>query len=258
MQKMPRSASLASPISQKNASLAMHERVVRSAQDDYDKQRTIRYGKIIAGDPDRPQVALTFDDGPYGFRSAAVLEILKRYKVPATFFMVGRQIEKYPDLVMRTALEGHECANHSFHHYRLPKIPLEEVVEELNATNDALRKILGVRSRLFRPPGGEYNVSIQRVIEHLGYINVLWSADPADYRDNISPKNIVDTIMRDLRPGGIILLHDGLDRSTQALPELIKQVREKGWSFVTVSDLLVQSKRLPEPSELRYSRTAAT
>jgi peptidoglycan-N-acetylglucosamine deacetylase len=239
-------------------SASQRERILRAAQDDYEKQRKIRYGKVIAGDPDRPCVALTFDDGPYGFRSAAVLEVLKRYGVPATFFMVGRQIEKYPDLVVRTALEGHECANHSFHHYRLPKIPLEEVVEELNSTNDALKKILGVRSRLFRPPGGEYNAGIQRVIEYLGYINVLWSADPADYRDNCTPQDIVNIILRDLRPGGIILLHDGLDRSTQALPELIKRVREKGWSFVTVSDLLLQSKRLPDPSEIRVSRTAAT
>jgi peptidoglycan-N-acetylglucosamine deacetylase len=238
--------------------VAQRERVLRAAQDDYDKQRKIPYGKVIAGDPDRPTVALTFDDGPYGFRSAAVLEVLKRQNVPATFFMVGRQIEKYPDLVIRTVLEGHECANHSFHHYRLPKIPLEEVVEELNSTNDALKKILGVRSRLFRPPGGEYNLGIQKVIEHLGYINVLWSADPADYRDNCTSQDVVNIIMRDLRPGGIILLHDGLERSTQALPELIKRVREKGWSFVTVSELLVQSKRLPDWSEIRVSRTAAT
>ena len=89
-------------------SSSQQERIRRSAQDDYNKQRQIHYSKVIAGDPDRPQVALTFDDGPYGFRSAAVLEVLKRYQVPATFFMVGRQIEKYPDLVIRTALEGHE------------------------------------------------------------------------------------------------------------------------------------------------------
>jgi peptidoglycan-N-acetylglucosamine deacetylase len=252
---MLKSPSLSASVS---LSVSQRERIMRAAQDDYDKQRKITYGKVIAGDPDRPCVALTFDDGPYGFRSGAVLEVLKRYRVPATFFMVGRQIEKYPDLVIRTVLEGHECANHSFHHYRLPKIPLEEVVEELNATNDALRKILGVRSRLFRPPGGEYNIAIQRVIEKLGYINVLWSADPADYRENCTPRTIVDTILRDLRPGGIILLHDGLERSTLALPELIERVQEKGWSFVTVSELLIQSKRLPEPSELRFSRTAAT
>jgi peptidoglycan-N-acetylglucosamine deacetylase len=246
------------PLSSATKDTNKYRRVIKAAQDDYEKQRRIPYSKIIAGDPDNPQVALTFDDGPYGFRSVAVLEVLKHYRVPATFFMVGRQIEKYPDLVVRTAMEGHECANHSYHHYRLPKIPLEEVVDELNVTNALLKDKLGVRSRLFRPPGGEYNPSIQRVIEHLGYINVLWSADPADYREQCKPHDIVEMIMRDLQPGGIILLHDGLDRSTQALPELIRRVRAKGWSFVTVSELLVQSKRLPTPAELRSSRTAAS
>jgi peptidoglycan/xylan/chitin deacetylase (PgdA/CDA1 family) len=186
-----------------------------------------------------------------------VLDILKVYAVPATFFMVGRQIEKYPELVERTVLEGHELANHSYHHYRLPKIPLEEVIDELNVTRDLLRRIVGVRSRLFRPPGGEYNEGIQRVIEKLGYINVLWSADPADYQEKRTPQDISDITMRDLHPGGIILLHDGLGRAIDALPDLILRIQEKGWQFTTVSDLLTRSKRLPTPQEIRRSRTAA-
>ena len=189
-----------------------------AAQDDTERQRGIRSLKVITGDPNKPYVALTFDDGPHGDKSLQLLDVLRKLDVPATFFLVGSQILRYPRVVERMVLEGHEIGNHTYHHFRLPQIPLEEVAPEFNSTRDLLRSTLGIQTRLVRPPGGEYNPAIQQVIERNGYANILWSDDPADYRTDRKPQEIESLVMRDLTPGGIILLHDGMAATYAALP----------------------------------------
>lgn len=229
-----------------------------SAQDDTERERGIKLLKVITGDPRLPYIALTFDDGPHGPRTVQLLDLLKRLAVPATFFLVGKQIALYPGLVQRMVVEGHEVGNHTYHHYRLPKIPLEEVAGELNTTRDLVSSIIGARIRLFRPPGGEYNPAIQRVAEQNGYATILWTDDPADFALGRTPKQIEGFVKRDITPGGIILLHDGVIATMKVLPEIVASFRSRGFVFVTVSELIQRGGGLMRVRNLRVrSRTVA-
>jgi peptidoglycan-N-acetylglucosamine deacetylase len=228
-----------------------------AAQDDEERQRGIRSLKVITGDPAKPYVALTFDDGPHGQKSVDLLNILRKLAVPATFFVVGMEARKYPEILERMVLDGHELGNHTYHHYRLPRIPLEEVAPELNMTRDLIYSIIGMKTRLVRPPGGEYNPAIQRVIEQNGYANILWTNDPADYAAGRTPQQIENFVMRDITPGGIILLHDGVKSTYASLPSMVARIRAKGYIFVTVSELIQRGGGLLRVRENRVSRTSA-
>ena len=229
-----------------------------AAQDEYERERGIRLMKVITGDPTKKYIALTFDDGPHGIKTQKLLDLLHHLQVPATFFVVGMQAQKFPDLIAQIALGGHELGNHTFHHYRLPRIPLEEVPGELNATRDVLTSILGSPSRLFRPPGGEYTPEILHIVERNGYVTVLWTDDPADFKAGRTPEQIKSLVLRDLTPGGIILLHDGLPATWAALPDMVARMRAKGLVFVTVSELIQRGGGLRNVREIRVSRTSAT
>lgn len=230
-----------------------------AAQDDAERQKGIRLSKVLTGDPAQRYIALTFDDGPHGDKTVQLLEILKRLKVPSTFFVVGKMCLRYPELVERIVLDGHELGNHTYHHYRLPKIPLDQVVGELNRTRDLLTGIVGAPTKLFRPPGGEYNDAIQAIIAREGYSSILWTNDPADYKPGRTSEQLIQLIQRDMTPGGIILLHDGLPVTMNALPELVSRLRSQGYIFVTVSELIQKGGGLTHLRNLptKISRTAA-
>ena len=228
-----------------------------SLQDDVEREKGIRSLKVISGDPRQPYIAITFDDGPHGDKTLRLLDILKELKIPATFFVVGMQARRYPGIIERMALEGHEIGNHTYHHYRLPLIPLEEIGPELNLCRDVLRSILGVRTRLVRPPGGEYNVAVQRIIELNGYANILWSDDPADYQAGRTPRQIEGFVMRDITPGGIVLLHSGVLPTMDALPHMVARFRAQGLIPVTVSELIQRGGGLLKLQRVRSSKTSA-
>jgi peptidoglycan-N-acetylglucosamine deacetylase len=228
-------------------------------QDDVERQKGIRVSRVITGDPSQRLAALTFDDGPHGEKTGDLLTVLRRLRVPATFFVVGKMALRYPDLIERMVLDGHELGNHTYNHYRLPQIPLSEVPGELNRTRDVLTGIVGAPTRLFRPPGGEYNDRIQKIIAQEGYTNMLWTDDPADYKLGRTATKITDLVMRDLTPGAIILLHSGLPETTKAVPEFVARIRAQGYTFVTSSELIQRGNGLLHLQNLpaHISRTAA-
>lgn len=229
-----------------------------AAQDDAERERGIKLLKVITGDPAKPYIALTFDDGPHGPRTVQLLDLLHKLGVPATFFVVGRQVARFPGIVQRMVVEGHEVGNHTYNHYRLPRIPLEEVAGELNSTRDLLFSVLGIRVRLFRPPGGEYNPAILKIAEQNGYATILWTDDPADFAPGRTTAQIEAFVKRDITPGGIILLHDGIPATWGALPSLVASFRAQGFIFVTVSELIQRGGGLLRVRNIRVpSRTSA-
>ena len=119
-------------------------------------------------------------------------------------------------------------------------------------------QVTGLRTRLFRPPGGEYTLAIQRVVERNGYASIMWSDDPADYVTGRTPAQIEGFIMRDITPGGIILCHDGIPATWAALPSIVARCRAKGLIFVTVSELIQRGGGLLRVRELKASRTSAS
>jgi peptidoglycan/xylan/chitin deacetylase (PgdA/CDA1 family) len=207
------------------------------AQQKTEVARGLRYRKFMRGDPDRKEIAITFDDGPHPAYTPKLLQILKQYDAKATFFIVGEMAEKYPDLVRAELADGHEIANHTYHHVNLTKIPDSSVPIEIQACGDVLKGITGRRPHLFRPPGGDYDSQVVNSSESLGYTMVLWTDDPGDYA---SPglRVIENRTLGKATKGGIILIHDGVQQTVEVLPMLLKTLKDKGFTFVTVDELM--------------------
>lgn len=187
-------------------------------------------------------VVLTFDDGPHPFYTLKLLDILSRYHIRATFFLVGKQIEKYPDLALAIAEEGHEFGNHTYHHYNLTTISPKTIINELKKTQHALNASTGKKMVWFRPPGGKYNDRVIHVAESCGYTMVLWDVEPRDHLP-MDPDTLLNNILRNTSDDNIILLHSGIDTTVACLPRLIEALRERGFRFVTVSERIASRQK---------------
>ncbi len=183
-------------------------------------------------------VALTLDDGPWQ-TTAQILDILKKYEVKATFFVVGQHIETYPNEIRRVVREGHAVGNHTWTH-RYHQHSETAATEELGKTADLLQQLTGVRTRLFRPPGGVLTNGLVSYAAKNNYATAMWSVDSRDYTAPTA-ETIVDRVVSGAQSGSIILLHDGGgDRTStaKALPQIISKLREKGYRFVTLPELM--------------------
>lgn len=187
-------------------------------------------------------IAITFDDGPSSEYTPEILDILQEHNAKATFFVVGSRAQQNPSIIKSMVKSGHELANHSFHHPDFTGITKEELIHEMDNTSEVLESLTGAPPRLFRPPGGVYNDIIVNTANEEGYMVVMWSWHQ-DTRDWKSPgvHNIVKTVLNNTRNGDIVLFHDfGGDRSqtVEALKQILPKLKEEGYQFVTVSELL--------------------
>lgn len=180
--------------------------------------------------------ALTFDDGPHPQYTDRLLAILKEEKVPATFFVVGKQVERHPELVQHIFEQGHELANHTYSHPDLRRLSPQAVEEELEKTDDLVASITDQHMRFFRPPGGDYNRQVEAAAGDLGYSMALWSVLPGDYL-RPSPRVILERVLKGTRDNGVILLHSGVENTLTALPEIIRDLKAQGYQFVTLSQM---------------------
>jgi peptidoglycan-N-acetylglucosamine deacetylase len=185
----------------------------------------------------RKEIALTFDDGPYPFYTPVLLHVLDRSHVPATFFIVGRSAQEFPELVTRIVDAGDEVGNHTFNHYTLTTLSDAQIAYQIAAGGAFLEQFTGKPLSLFRPPHGHCNAHILAIARALGYRTILWSDAANDVKD-ISPDVIARRVEAEASPGGIILLHSGQYRTIEALPRIIDRLRAQGYTFVTVSKLL--------------------
>ncbi|AFY40872.1 polysaccharide deacetylase family protein [Nostoc sp. PCC 7107] len=189
--------------------------------------------------PNQKVIALTFDDGPWPESTAQVLEILKQNNIKATFFVVGQNVKNYPDLLKRVSTEGHVIANHTWHHW-YHFMNQQAAAYEIEHTTDMIYQITGVKTNLFRPPGGIMHNGVATYAKNAKYAIVMWSSDSIDYSQPTVPK-LIDNVFRLAKPGGIVLMHDGggnRSRTVQALPEIINRFRKQGYRFVTIPELL--------------------
>lgn len=173
-------------------------------------------------------VYLTFDDGPSASWTPRVLEVLDRYDIRATFFMLGREADTEPGLVDQVRAAGHSVGNHSVSHAYLPKLSDSRLRHEVAD---------GVRSRCFRPPYGATTSRVRAAIARANMHQVLWDVDPRDWSRPGTPA-IVSSVLTHVHDGSIVLLHDGGgDRSqtVAALPQIIEKLRARGYSFGTLS-----------------------
>lgn len=189
------------------------------------------------------RVALTFDDGPDNYYTPRILDILHAKGVPGTFFMVGKEAELFPDMVRRIVREGNAIGNHTWDHPKLWTLPDNQVTQEILSTENEIQRITGLRSDLFRPPYGRITKADVVLIHNLGYRIIDWSVDTLDWKGTPAP-SILQYVNKEVSSGGIILEHclaghpGELNGTLQALPQIIDQLRAKGYEFVTVPTLL--------------------
>ncbi|MFR9796806.1 polysaccharide deacetylase family protein [Streptomyces sp. MS06] len=189
-------------------------------------------------------IALTFDAGP-SENSARLLDILKEKRVPATFFVLGkRHMEKYPRLVRRMAAEGHEVGSHTWDHKILTGLGRAQIREELDRTDKEIARLTGHRPTLMRPPQGRTNDTVHAVCRELGLSEVLWSVTAKDYKTD-DPAVITRRVLAQSSRDGIILLHDLYPGTVPAVPGIIDALKERGYAFVTVPQLLAPGKAEP-------------
>lgn len=202
---------------------------------------------IRKADTTQKLVALTFDDGPEAFYTPQILDILKEKTVPATFFVVGKQIYKFPSMMERIVNEGHAIANHTNHHPDLRYQYSSKVKEEIQATQLEMEKVVGKKPDLFRPPYGAITKADIMILNQLGMKNILWSVDTLDW-SGLSAESILEIVHREIEPGAIILQHNFqsnaplLDGTIEALPKMIDDLKKQGYKFVTLQTLFTLEK----------------
>lgn len=193
----------------------------------------------------RKEIALTFDDGPYPFYTPLLLHQLEQANAPATFFLVGRTMQEYPQLVERILASGGEIGNHTFNHFALTTLTDDQVSEQIMRCGTLLEQYTGQRPTLFRPPHGRYDVRIVDIARKLGYRTILWNDAPDDVpvnKEEVPVSVIVERVVSQAKPGGIVLLHSGQYNTIAAMPDIISELRAQDYSFVTVSQLLSEEQ----------------
>ena len=184
---------------------------------------------------DRKMVALTFDDGPHPVYTERLLDGLKKRNVKATFFLIGKSADKYPELVKRMAEEGHLIGNHTMDHVRLNHKTYEEAIEQIRQSNQIISQITGQTPQYIRPPFGEWSKELQ---EEVDMTAVLWDVDPVDWKVK-NTEIVVKRILKNARDGDIILLHDVYGTSVDAALEIVDQMQAEGYEFVTVDEIIL-------------------
>jgi peptidoglycan/xylan/chitin deacetylase (PgdA/CDA1 family) len=194
---------------------------------------------LLVSGPAHAGVCLTFDDGPHPEHTPRVLDALGQHGVTATFFVVGQEAEKYPELVRRIAAEGHAVAQHSYSHGEPSKTPTHELLEEIAQTTRLLADILGTgagtpaapHATWFRPPKGELSAGKLLALRRLGMSVMLWNVDPRDYKA-ASPAALAQWFdANPLRGGDVVLLHDAKPHAHAVIGHIARQVRERGLEF---------------------------
>ena len=192
-------------------------------------------------------VALTFDDGPNPATTNQALDTLSKYGIKATFFVLGKNVSGNEEILKRMKADGHVIGNHSWSHPVLSKLSLDEAKKQITDTEDALTKVLGSSSKLMRPPYGAITDDIRNSLD-LSFI--MWDVDSLDWKSK-NEASILTEIQRQVRNGSIILMHDIHAETVNALPKIIDYLKEQGYHFVTVPEML--SSRL-KAHELFYDR----
>jgi len=213
--------------------------------------RSQLYGQTFIGSRNRREIALTFDDGPNDPYTFQLLDILARHSVKATFFMVGKYVDRRPDIACAVADAGHVVGNHTYTHPNLILRSGWQVRDEIARCERALRDAVGERySRLFRPPFGGRRPATLRIIRQMGWTPVMWNVTGFDW-DAKSAEFIEGKVTRQVKGGDVVLLHDGghlqfgANRSftVQAVETIIKRYQGEGYKFRTISEMMEESAK---------------
>ncbi|MFH3478785.1 polysaccharide deacetylase family protein [Xanthobacter variabilis] len=191
---------------------------------------------------DQPYIALTFDDGPSPETTPQLLSILKARGIKATFFVLGNMAAKHPEVLKMIADDGHEIGNHSWSHPQLTRIPLAAADKQVGETSALVEEVTGHKPRYLRPPYGSMKPALRDHLEDaFGVTIVNWSVDPLDWKHR-DAKVVHDEIMKQVKPGAIVLSHDIYPSTVAAMEQVLDELIAKGYKFGTISDLIAMDK----------------
>ncbi|KAF0134944.1 MAG: xylanase/chitin deacetylase [Candidatus Saganbacteria bacterium] len=189
----------------------------------------------------RNKIALTFDDGPNPLFTEFVLDILRENNIKATFFLVGKKVKENPELLLEIANEGHEIGNHTYYHSRTSWINNNKLLDEIDLTSEIILREADKQIKLFRPPHGVINSEKRAVVEKAGYHIVMWSVNADDFSHAFygmrNSQSISRRVLSRITGGDIVLMHDSSAQTIVALPIIIKELKRRGFSFATVSEI---------------------
>lgn len=188
---------------------------------------------------DKKVVALTFDISWGNNTPLPVIDILKNNGIKCTFFLSGPWVKQYPDIPKRIQADGHEIGSHGYRHINLSNLSKTEIKEELMKAHNNIKEVTGIEANLIRTPNGDFNDQVIEAAHESNYEVIQWSTDSLDWM-NPGVNNIIDRVSKKVHPGDIILMHasDTCKQTTEALPAVIKNLKDQGYEFVTVSELM--------------------
>ncbi|MEA4932271.1 MAG: polysaccharide deacetylase family protein [Lawsonibacter sp.] len=196
---------------------------------------------------DQKIVSISFDAAWGNEDTQQLIDILSQYQVKATFFVVGAWAEKYPECVKALHDAGHEVMNHSNTHAHYPQLSVNEVVADLNACNDKIEAVTGVRPTLVRLPYGDYDNNSINAARSIGMEPIQWDVDSLDWK-GISSDEITRRVTSKVQPGSIVLFHNAAIHTPEALPAILQTLIQEGYSFVPISQII-----LPQPYTIDHT-----
>ncbi|QZY56251.1 polysaccharide deacetylase family sporulation protein PdaB [Crassaminicella profunda] len=194
---------------------------------------------IYCVDQDQKKIAISFDAAWGDQYTDGILEILDKYHVKTTFFLVGFWVDKYPDMVKKIHDKGHEVGNHSSTHPHMSKLSMEQISKELNETGEKIEKITGKKPILFRPPFGDYNNRLIDTAKENGYYTIQWDVDSLDWKE-LGTQPVVDRVTRNVKNGSIVLFHNNAKYVVEYLPLVIERLQKEGYEIVPISQLIIK------------------
>lgn len=195
---------------------------------------------IYCVETDKKQIAISFDAAWGNDDTQTLIDILKEYDVPATFFVVGAWVDKYSESVEALHKAGHQIQNHSNTHPHMPQLSKQQMTSEIEACNDKIAAITGVRPTLLRPPYGDYDNCLIEAVESCDMKTIQWSVDSLDWKDSANAESICRRVTSKVTNGSIVLFHNDADHTPEALPEILKCLKGEGYEFVFINDLILK------------------
>ncbi len=184
-------------------------------------------------------VALSFDAAWGNEDTGQLIDIMNKYKVKTTFFVVGSWVDKYPESVKELHDAGHEIMNHSNSHPHMTQISVEKMKEEVTKCDEKIKTITGVKPTLFRAPYGDYNNDVVGAMRETGHFTIQWDVDSLDWK-NLTANEISDRVLKKVKPGSIVLFHNAALHTPEALPIIIENLQKDGYKIVPVSEIILK------------------
>ena len=188
---------------------------------------------------DQKMLSISFDAAWGNEDTQQLIDILGKYDIKATFFVVGDWVDKYPESVKALHDAGHEVMGHSNHHDHFNSLTTDQIVADINACNDKIEAVTGVRPTLFRPPYGEYDDHVITAVRSMGIEPIQWDVDSLDWKD-LSAADITKRVTTKVQPGSICLFHNAAKHTPEALPGLVENLIGQGYTLVPISELILQ------------------